>query len=199
MSHIVSQGDHYDQIFEKLNHVGETFNHQEFESCVFKQCDFSQGKFEQCRFIDCQFIQCNFSSASLPYCSLEQVEFKECKMSGIDWTRLEWSALFSDSPVNFIECLVDDCSFFGLKLPKLSLKNCRSHHVDFREGDFSGANFQSTDFSQSLFGQTILNECDFSEAINYQIDLRINQINNATFSSVQALSLLSSIGVNIVD
>jgi fluoroquinolone resistance protein len=71
--------------------------------------------------------------------------------------------------------------------------------VDFREADLRQADFGGTDLSQSLFGNTDLAEADLSRARNYRIDPAHNSLRQARFSLPEAMSLLHSMDIVLVE
>ena len=79
------------------------------------------------------------------------------------------------------------------------VEECKAHNVDFREGNFSNSNFTYTDLSGSFFSNTTLSGTDFSEAINYDIDIYRNIIEKAKFSRFEAVRLLDSLDIELVD
>lgn len=81
----------------------------------------------------------------------------------------------------------------------LVLEECKAHDVDFREGDFSCSNFTYTDLSGSLFSNSNLSGADFSEASNYDINIYQNVIKQAKFSRFEAVRLLDSLEIELVD
>lgn len=172
---------------------------KEFDSCMFKDCDFNETLFKQCKFIDCVFINCNLSLVKLFYSRFLDVTFEKCKMIGIDWTRADWPSFALPSPLKFYSCLINDSHFFALNLKELVLCQCKIHDVDFRGGDFSQADFSGSDFKNSLFNESNLCEADFTDAINYNINIFNNKISNAKFSSYEALSLLNSLDIELID
>lgn len=87
----------------------------------------------------------------------------------------------------------------GLKLNEIIIEECKAHEVDFREGSFCNANFTFTDFTNSLFNETNLSGSDFTEAVNYLIDINNNKIKGAKFSRLEALSLLEYLGIELID
>jgi uncharacterized protein YjbI with pentapeptide repeats len=103
------------------------------------------------------------------------------------------------SPIKFYKSIVNDSSFYGLSLHDLVLEECKAHNVDFREGDFSHSNFSYTDLSGCFFGNTNLSAADFSEASNYDIDIYRNTITKAKFSRFEAVRLLDSLEIELVD
>ena len=122
-----------------------------------------------------------------------------CKVIGVDWTRASWSQYALASPIKLFKSIINDSSFFGLSLEEIEIEECKAHDVDFREGNFSQANFSHTDFTNSLFNNTNLTGASFIEATNYNIDIYFNEITKAKFSRFEAVRLLDSLNVELVD
>jgi uncharacterized protein YjbI with pentapeptide repeats len=194
-----SIGEYYNQNFSNIQCSKNELHEIEFDNCSFKNCEFSDTIFKHCKFLDCHFFQCNLSNIKINYSRFNEVFFEHCKMLGIDWTRAYWPNLALASPFKFSDCILNDSSFYGLKLTELQLESCKLQDVDFREGDFSQSNFINSDFSYSLFNNTRLIETDFTDAINYNIDIHNNNIKQAKFSRDQALNLLIGLDIEIVD
>ena len=170
-----------------------------FESCIFSDCYFTESLFDKCKFVECQFIKCNLSVINPGYSKFLDVTFDQCKLVGVDWTKAAWSSFVVSSPISFYRCILNDSSFFGLKLEEISIEECKAHDVDFREGNFSDANFTYTDFTNSLFNRTNLIGADFTEATNYNIDIYLNEIKRAKFSRLEAIRLLDSLEIELLD
>ncbi len=170
-----------------------------FEDCIFTGCDFGGIEFTDCNFIDCHFSQCNLSVAKVKDSRFSGVILEDTKAIGIDWTKANWPDILLYSPLKFFKCNINDSIFMGLSLNEIVIENCKAHEVDFREGCFCDANFSSTDFAYSLFNETNLSGADFSEAFNYRIDISENTIQGAKFSRQEALCLLESLGIELVD
>ena len=79
------------------------------------------------------------------------------------------------------------------------LVECKAHDVDFREGNFTDANFTLTDFAHSVFNKTNLTGANFQDATNYRIDINNNKVTRAKFSRQEAVSLLEGLGIDLVD
>jgi uncharacterized protein YjbI with pentapeptide repeats len=71
--------------------------------------------------------------------------------------------------------------------------------VDFREANLSCADFSFTDLKDSLFQSTNLNGADFRHAKNYHIDPSKNDIRKGKFSLPEAMALLHSMDIEIID
>lgn len=171
----------------------------EFEACIFEHCDFSAAHFARCTFIDCLFKHCNLSLMQVPGTRWFGVGFVECKLVGVDWTKADWPSFHLDSELTFRQCILNDSSFFGLTLQEIILDECKCRDVDFREGDFSRATMTGSDFCNSLFMRTQLQGSDFTNASDFNINVLENKINGARFSRLEALSLLYSLNIELVD
>jgi fluoroquinolone resistance protein len=150
-------------------------------------------------FINCTFSQCNLSLIKVPQSQFSNATFFECKMIGVDWSRAAWSRLIFSTSLQFHQCILNGSSFLGLTLDEMVLEECKAHDVDFREASFCRAIFRATDFAHSLFGKTDLSRADFSEAVNYDIDIFNNKISKAKFSRYEASRLLNSLDIELVD
>ncbi|CAM3907225.1 Pentapeptide repeats (8 copies) [Vibrio aerogenes CECT 7868] len=171
----------------------------EFEECLFSDCDFSGTTFKDCRLTNCEFRNCNLSLTELTQSRLFGITFQDSKLVGVDWTRADWPSFHVDFELQFIRCLLNDSSFFGLTLNELILQECKLHDVDFREGNFKKSVMCGSDFTRSLFMRSDLQGADFSDATDYMIDVLENQIKGAKFSRYEALNLLGTLGIELVD
>ncbi len=170
-----------------------------FEECSFKNCDFSETEFMNCRFIDCRFSHCNLSIMKVRGSEFSETLFEDSKLLGVDWTGAQWPDILFLSPLKFSRCILDDSVFMGLSLKDIVIEECKARETDFREGNFCHGCFRSTDFGGALFNETDLSGADFTEAVNYRIDLKRNRIEGARFSRQEAVSLLESLGIELVD
>ena len=196
---IVDGLDCFAEDFKQINLHGETVKNAEFEECTFISCDFSETLFRSCRFIDCRFENCNLSVMKLTDSMISGCEFISSKMIAIDWTMCDWKSLLSIESLKFKECILNDSSFYGLSQDRIEMKQCSLKEVDFSSGSFKNANFSSSDFKGALFGDTHLEYADFTDASNTNIDLKTNHLKGAKFSRYEALFLLESMGIVLVD
>ena len=196
---IVDGLDCFAEEFEKINLHGKTIKKAEFEECTFISCDFGEAIFHSCRFIDCRFENCNLSVMKLTDSMVSGCEFISSKMLGIDWTMCDWKSLLSSNPMRFKQCMLNDSNFYGLSQDKIEMKECSAKEVDFRAGSFKNADFRSSDFKGALFGNNHLEYANFSDATNTNIDLKTNYLKGTIFSRYEALYLLESMGIILVD
>ncbi len=193
------KAEYWSEQFRNLDCIGVEIASKEFEGCTFENCDFSDAIFKHCNFVDCEFVGCNLSNVKIEYSKYADVSFRDSKLIGINWTKATWPGLIFTSPIKFYTSILNDCSFYGLSLQELVLEECRARDVDFRDGDFSKSNFTYTDFTGSFFGKTNLSGADFTEATNYDIDIYQNRIEKARFSRFEAVRLLDSLEIELVD
>ncbi|MFD2017448.1 pentapeptide repeat-containing protein [Vibrio olivae] len=139
------------------------------------------------------------SLIKLPQTRLFDVTFVDCKMVGIDWTHAHWPSFNLDHELRFKRCILNDSSWFGLTLNELHLEACKLHDADFREADLARASLTECDFQHALFMRTNLHSADFTDATHFQIDVLENVIAQAKFSRYEALALLDSLGIELVD
>ncbi len=193
------QKNYFSENFSDLKLPGQKIYSVAFEDCSFKNCDFSEVIFTNCEFIECHFLNCNLSAAKMDHCRFNDVVFEDSKIAGIDWTQATWPSIALFSPIKFFKCIISDSTFFGLSLDEIVIEDCKAHDVDFREGSFCDADFRFTDFTNSLFKETNLTGTDFTEAVNYRIDINYNKINRAKFSRYEAVCLLESLEIELID
>ncbi len=191
--------DNFGETFSDLDLHGESIVGKEFEACTFVNCDFSEARFQRSVFDDCRFIRCNLSVLDLSGSKFTQTAFEACKLSGVDWTKAHYSDLIVGSPYTFLNSVLDYASFYGLNMQHMVMRECRVHDADFRECDLTSADLRESDFSDSLFRNTNLGGADLTLAENYRIDIHVNTIKGARFSRYEALSLLDSLEITLVD
>jgi len=194
-----STTEYYGSHFIDLDFSKREMASKVFEECEFKRCDFSAAALTQSKFVDCTFLECNLSLAKVKASKFSGVEFNECKAVGINWTAAAWSKLITAAPLKFRKCILHDSSFFGLTLVDFVIEECKARDVDFRETNLSDALCCHTDFTGSLFSRTNLSGADFTDAIHYDIDVLNNEIKGAKFSRYEALRLLDSLEIELVD
>lgn len=194
-----SASEYVDRKFEQLDLAGAELRDKQFYDCEFLRCNFTESRLLNCRFDTCRFVDCNLSTAKIKGTAFQEVTFKSTKMVGIDWTTARWPSVALSGMIGFDECILDGSSFFGLYLRELKLEACHAHDVDFAEVDCEYASFIQTDFANSRFHHTRLGKADFTDALNYEIDVHNNTIAGAKFSLPEAVSLLHGLGIELVE
>jgi len=192
------QTEYEEIVFEKLDMPEQMLEGYRFDQCKFSKCNFNEATFKQCQFIDCEFLHCNLSLIKVNQSSFLNAVFEDSKVIGVNWSYGQWPQVKLPSPIHFHRCDISLSSFFELSLAEITIEDCKAHEVDFREADLSQANLAYTDFLGSQFVRTKLISADFTEAVNYNIDIELNDIRKATFSFPEAISLLNSLEINII-
>ena len=177
----------YGEKWIKQSFTEEDIQSRVFEECEFNNCSFIGCNFDNTKLLNCKFVDCDLSNIILLDCRFTDVQFVKCKAIGSDWTKIQ-----KIQKLSFSECLLNYSNFRQLALPGIKMVKCEAKEVDFIEADLSGGNFDKTDFDQSIFLKTNLTKADFSNAINYSIDINTNTLGKTRFSLPEALSLLAS-------
>jgi uncharacterized protein YjbI with pentapeptide repeats len=100
--------------------------------------------------------------------------------------------------VSFENCVLNNATFFSVKLKDTSFKGCALKEVDFTGADLTQANFAHSDLSNAVFGGTNLTKADFSEAVGYALSPERNNIKGAKFALSGLPGLLTTYGIKIV-
>ncbi len=191
--------EHYSVDFSDVSLAVDVIDNIEFDGCTFDSCDFSETTFRNCKFSDCEFSNSNLNMIKVTNCDFSTVTFFNCKMLAIDWTKAYWRGLSLGSSLKMFNCLISSSSFYGLKQNGVTIQSCRAHDVDFRETQLKNANFSGTDLTNSVFNNTDLTEANFEDAENYDINIKNNQLKKAKFNRFEAVHLLESLGIELID
>jgi uncharacterized protein YjbI with pentapeptide repeats len=190
---------HTDKRFEDQDYSQQHISLNHYELCHFIHCDFSDCRIEDCRFVDCRFQNTNLSLARFDRSRFLDCEFYGCKLTGIDWTLLDWNSILLTSPIYLDECDISFSNFYELKISELVATRCKAHDVNFEGCDLSKADFSGTELTDSQFRSTNLKNSKFNAASQYFINPLENDIEGASFSFPDVLSLLSPFKINIED
>lgn len=187
------------QTFQGLAAQGGALDYIEFEDCTFKDCQFFETVFTQCKFVDCTFVRCDLHAMAVPMCRFLGVVFEDCQVMSVAWPAANWPRISSADALRFRQCDISASSFSGLALEGLVVEDCKAHAVDFRGGAFPRARFSYSDLSGSMFAKTDLTAGDFTDSMNYDIDIFHNILSKASFSRDEATRLLYCMDINLVD
>jgi len=197
---MICTGTYYtDQVFKEVHLEQAHLVSNEFHDCTFDRCSFVEATFQGCRFVNCVFQHCDLSLVQVPDCSFAATRFESSKVIGVNWTKAHWPATRLWDSIDFFKCAISHSTFIGLNLRRIQIQDCVAMDVDFRESDLSQADFAGTDLSDSLFLATDLTEADLSRACNYWIDPSQNAVKKAEFSLPEAMSLLYSLDIVLVE
>jgi len=194
-----SHSHYFDQVYKgkQLDHTELVSS--EFHNCAFLRSSFMGSAFRASRFDNCVFRGCDLSLVQVPDSRFSSSRFEDCRVIGVNWTEAHWPKAGLANPVSFSNCAISHSTFIGLSLRSIGIRECVATDVDFREADLSQADFGGTDLSESIFGKTNLSQADLSHARNYRIDPGQNMLKQARFSLPEAMSLLHSMDIVLVD
>ena len=191
--------DIFGEKFEGIDFTKQKISHGEFDDCTFISCNFSESSFLACKFIECRFENCNLTLTKFTDSKLSDIDFISCKMIGIDWTMADWKSLLNANPIRFYKSILNDSNFFGLHLENIIMKECEVKEVDFTSSFLKNGNFTKSDFKGSIFHSTNLEGSNFTDTSNSSINLKTNHLKGAIFNRYEAIYLLESVGIVLVD
>ena len=183
------------QQFKGLNYQNVEIIDKEFDECMFVDCTLRETSFVNCRFRDCAFQGSDLSLVRVENCTFTTTTFQDSQLIGINWAEASWHPRGFLKTVDFINCILNYSSFFGLSLKAIKFVNCMAKEVDFAEADLTDAQCLKTDFSNSRFHHTNLTQADFTGATNYAIAADNNVLKTTKFSLPEAMSLLYSLDI----
>jgi fluoroquinolone resistance protein len=172
--------------FREIDYSDKILSNREFDACEFVNCNFTKCDLSNTDFVDCKFESCNFSMAKFNNTGLKEVSFKECKLLGIDFSRCNDFLL----SFKFDKCYLDYSSFHGKRIRKIIFKDCIIKEADFSDADLTASGFINCDLARTVFQHTVLEKVDFRTSFNYSIDLEMNRMKGAKFSSTGIIGLL---------
>ena len=191
--------DYYEAAFRGLDLSRQEVVGQQYEQCRFTNCNFAEAQLKACNFYDCEFRSCDLSLIKVMDCDFSSTLIEDSKAIGVNWAEIRRPAVRVYCPVEFIRCNINYSSFMSLDLREIQIIGCEAKDVNFSEANLSKSNLSDSDFAGSIFNKTNLCCADFTHAVNYYIDIYHNPIKGAKFSIPEAISLLGSLEVEIVD
>lgn len=190
---LASQTEFEDQHFTELKCADASLVGKNFITCAFEKCDFSNANLSDSKFTECQFKQCDLSLIGITGCKLQDVYFEQCKVAGVDFTTCN-VLLFE---INFKACTITSCNFANLTLEGASFKECSIKESDFVDANLKGADFHKANLQGTLFDNCNLSEVNLVDAVDFEIDIRKNNLLKARVSISEAARLIESAGVII--
>ena len=174
--------------FSKTSFIGSEYN-----GCRFQNCNFVTGNLAGGLFINCHFENCDMANCLVEKTGFQKVHFHECRMIGIQFDKCNPFLL----SMNLIECQLNFCSFYKLKLKGASFQGSTMVEVDLSEADLTNAILEGCDLTRATFDRTNLTGAHLRNAYGYSIDPLNNKITKAYFSRGGLSGLLDSFRINI--
>lgn len=193
------QHEYSEQRFQKLAYKNTELANKEFYNCTFLRCSFRETLFRNCTFQGCTFEDCDLSLVKVDGSSFTNVRFEGSQVIGVNWTLASWARFNITAPISFSNCAINYSTFIGLKLRETRITECIAREVDFSDADLTGADCSDTDFSSSRFSHTDLTNANFEGARHYSIDVNTNILKKTRFSLPEAVSLLYSLDIVLVE
>jgi uncharacterized protein YjbI with pentapeptide repeats len=196
-------------VFEETDYEGATFAglraastevaDVRFTACAFERSDLSDAVFASCVFDDCSFTDCTMALFGVMNSRFSAVRFHDCKLTGVNWSDADCPTVSLVEPFQFLDCLLDHSVFLGVTLDRVGFLNCSLREVDFSEASLRDAVFSGSDLSGARFSRSDLRGARLESAHGYGIDSNDNLVTGMVVSLPEAVSLISSIGVELVE
>ena len=183
---------YYKHKFNLLSLSDKVVKNREFENCVFQKCSFINVIFKNCSFIKCAFKETRLSAIKPKDSCVIDISFNDSKVEGFDFT------IASEvRNINFENCILKFSNFSMLKLNKIKILNSDVTECAFKETDLRESRLTKNDFEGSLFFKCDLKKADFTDSVNYWIDIRECNVDKAKFNLPGAIGLLRAVGIKI--
>ncbi len=199
MTSFDAQAEYEDERFKDVVLEAAQVQDKHFYNCAFVDCAFGETAFHRCRFVDCTFQGCDLSMIRLEDTSFSETRFVGSKAVGVNWALAAWPGYTVESPIHFENCVLNYSTFIGLTLHKIGFTGCTASDVDFSEADLTEADFANAVLTKSRFRQTNLTRANFVGATEYSIDITANTVTKAKFSFPEAMALLYSVDICLVE
>lgn len=162
-----------------------------FDGCYFKKVKFISNNNIKVRFINCIFEDCDFSNFRMSNSTINQVAFNNCKLYGIDLSISDIrDVIFFNTTLsfgNFTDCHMDYCMF----------NNCDMQNSFLDSVRFKDVTFKTTDLCFSEIIHTSLKNIDWSDSKISGIKIDIRDLRGLIVNELQALELVSLLGIKI--
>ena len=188
----------YSESIEKMDFSQNEIIAHKYDQCIFTRCNFSKTIFRACNFYDCEFRNCDLSLIKVTACTFSNNLVEDSKAIGINWAEILTPTVKIYNPVEFVKSNINYSIFQGLDLREIQIVECQAKEVNFEDTDLSMADLSYSDFSNSVFRRTNLKKANLTGALNYNIDIFVNNVEKTKFSLPEAIGLLNSLDIDLV-
>ncbi len=186
-----------DQEFEGLNFSDDVFDDIRINHCHFKNCRFENIVLRNSVLSANTFEGCILINPHAEFSEMTNSTFKSCNLIGVNWADYKsnktYLSLFQKLENNFMKYN----TFILVKLNGFDFKTNGLHLCLFEECKLAKSDFSNCDLSDTQFIKTDLTKTNFTGARNYYIDLKNCNLNSTKVSSVEGLSLLAQLGIDV--
>ncbi len=177
------------ELFERTGPLAEG----EYLGCTFKGCNLREADLGNIQLAECVFEECDLSLAKVENTAFRDVKFVKCKVIGVHFDRCNALGV----SLAFEDCVLDLCSFYGLKMPGSRFHRCHMHDADLGGCDLSRSAITGCDLSGVIFEGTNLERADLRESYNISLNPEANRIKKAKFSLHALPGLLQKYGIEV--
>lgn len=189
--------DNYEsKVFRQIE-CKETVLGKSFADCEFYNCTMNEITVNNCSFRSCKFYNCAVMNIEIQYSLMLNCEFYNCMLIGINWSDVTNRHSVTMPFIKTDNCLMSYNIFTQLKLKTYHFDGCNLEGSYFEECNLENASFVSCDLEGVQFKKNNVSKADFRDSKNCRINILENKLKGAKISYLDALSLLSEIGLII--
>ncbi len=162
-----------------------------FRNCIFSGGFFIDCKFKSAQISDVRFENCDLSNVSFSGSAIHRTEFISCKLVGTN---------FGETTLGNV--LMSDCNGHYINLSMAKMEQVKFQGCDFKGGSlhsnrFNGVAFEHCTLVESDFSHTSLKGINLSNSRIEGIQINIPDLKGARISTLQAMDLVSLLGIII--
>lgn len=162
-------------------------------NCIFSQNFFIECKLKSAQISDVRFENCDLSNMSLASGSFHRVEFVSCKLVGTNLSETTMNnVLFKDCNAHYINLSMS-------KFTQVKFAQCDLKSGNLNENRLNGVIYESCSLVEADFSHTSLRNIDLKTSHIEGIQLNIADLKGAIVTSLQAMDLISLLGIIIDD
>ena len=162
-----------------------------FDQIHFQHISMEGVRFHQVEFVDCLFEKCDLSNVDFGNSVFHRVEIQASKLVGANLSQSRMTEVkIVDSVANYVTM-----SFSKLK--KVLFSKIAFNRADFIEASFDKVGFENCELNEVNFTGTALTGIDLSSNTYEQLTVSLDQMQNCTVSSEQAIGFAKSLGLII--
>lgn len=182
------------RVFKQFEYKEEIQN-MCFTDCEFYNCTIHEIALVGCNFSSCRFYNCTVLNVEFQDTDMLNCEFYQCMLVGINWDSLK-PRYHGSLPFSVLQvCELRYNIFTRLKLKEFSFRESNLEGSCFVDCNLQGAIFTECNLTDTSFVKNNLTKANFLDVLNCRVNIYENIIKNAKFSYLDAIALLTEIGI----
>lgn len=165
------------------------------EGCRVQGSSLAGSAWPGSELVDTELTGVDLTGIDLRGARLSGLTVTACKGLAVAWGSA--SASVVAEPHRFIDCRLDDSSFFDLDLAGVVFRGCRLHRCDFEGARLVGAQLRDCDLMATRFVGSDLRDADLRGSSGLSLDVRTATVAGLRVDPTQAVELLAPLGLKV--